>query len=143
MSLYICLHIDASLVVEHTEAALHTPHAPLPGAHGDEAEHVLLILGNVGVPHLGAGQPAARHAAGHLLLRAHPEVGARQGEAKAAHLIHECRVNDSRGCALHGLCIGVLGGGAVVVLVRVLHLFRLGDFIKRAGREINFYFWGL
>lgn len=130
-------------MIQHAEAALHTPHTPLPGAHGDEAEHVLLVLGHVGVPHLGAGQAAARHAAGQLLLRAHPEVGAREGEAKAAHLIHECGVNDSRGCTQHGLCICVVGGGAVVVLVEVLHLFLLGDFIKRAGREINFYFWGL
>ena len=128
--------------MQEAEAALHAPHGtPMLGPHGDEAVHVLLVLGHVGVPHLGAGQTAARHAAGQLLLWAHPEVRAREGEAKAAHLIHECGVNDSRGCAQHGLGGG--GEGGDTVGVEVLHLFRLGDFIKRAGREINFYFWGL
>lgn len=82
----------------------------------------------MGVPHLGAGQTAARHAAGELFLRV------REG-GKAAHLIHDCRVNDSRGCTLDGLRGG---GGAVIVLVEVLHLFLLEDFIQGAGRKINF-----
>ena len=146
-------------MIQHAEAALHTPHTPLPGAHADEAVHVLLVLGHVGVPHLGAGQTSARHAAGQLLLGAHPVVGARQREAKAAHLIHECRVNDSRGCTLDGLLaqlrrqvlvrenardkVAFLGKGDTVLVVKVLHLFLLGDFIEGAGRKINFYFLGV
>jgi len=129
----------SSLVVQEAEAPLHAPHGtPLLGPHGDEAAHVLLVLGDVGVPHLGAGQAAARHAAGHLLLRTHPEIGARQGEAKAAHLIHECRVNDSSGCTAFGLDGAGTGDGVETMI----HLFLLGGLYRRGGPRNQFLFLG-
>ena len=88
-------------------AARATLAAPL-GLHGDEAVHVVLILGLVRVPHLRARQTAPRDTAGEARLRATPECGRWQRNSLAAHLVDPRRVRNPRQGTLKGQGTSVL-----------------------------------
>ena len=101
-------------------AARATLAAPL-GLHGDEAVHVVLVLGLVRVPLLRARQTAPRHTAGEARLGAAPECGRGQRNSLAVHLVYPRRVRNSGQ--------GALKREGTVVLVHLLllvHLFRRG-----------------
>ena len=101
-------------------AARATLAAPL-GLHGDEAIHVVLVLGLMRVPHLRARQTAPRHTAGEARLGAAPECGRGQRNSLAVHLVYPRRVRNPRQGALKGQ-----GTSVLVHLLLLVHLFRRG-----------------
>ena len=108
------------LEVVNALAARATLAAPL-GLHGDEAVHVVLVLGLVRVPDFRARQTAPRHTAGEARLRAAPECGRRQRNSLTAHLIHPRRVGNPWQSTLKRE-----GTSVLVHLLLLVHLFRRG-----------------